>query len=327
MAKNPALSIIVPCTRPECAVRCLEGIAGQQGSETVEAFVVGDVPDDAPRTFPFPVHWIASGQIHPNTRRNRGIELSSAPRIAILDDDTIPLNGWLERALMLDPGELVVRTGPELPVRESSAAKLAHAVYAGPIGEVSSGHHTPVATKVAWYMVPFSNLITTRKLLERIGTLDESIPWDMDDFSFCHRARGICRFESDPRLLVRHDRYPDSISRFIRYFARLRFRTGVKLVTHPGIYWMIPAVAACALFPLVAAGLLLAVPGILIPGAALYALLLCTQIPRALKTVGPARTPGFLGLTAVVHGVTVSCVLAGLVTGLCRLVTGKNTRG
>ena len=82
-----------------------------------------------------------------------------------------------------------------------------------------------------------------------MGLLATDIPWDMDDFEFCHRARSIVTFENVPELEIAHDRYPDSVKAFLAYKWRLRVRTGEKLISHPSLYGRIPSVLLCALLP------------------------------------------------------------------------------
>ena len=318
---RPELSVVIPCSRPDSVPDSLKGLAAQTEGREIEAFVVGRLPEPLPGAsrFPFPVDWIATEQTHPNHRRNLGIERCRARRIAMLDDDAVPLQGWLDAALSLPEQGMVIRTGPESPARQSAGARLVHAVYSSPVGEVSSGHHTSRAKGVAWYQVPFSNFLTTRELLDAYGPLDEDIPWDMDDFDLCFRARKTAAFEADPRLRVSHDRYPDSPRDFLRYMARLRLRTGVKLVTHPRVYWRVPAVAACACFPWTAAVCIALEPMLAPAGLGAYAVLLACQLPRAAGTVGLRRAGRYLALATAVHATTLACVQVGILKGLAGL--------
>ena len=320
------LAVVIPCTRPERVVESLDALAGQPGAEGLEVFVVGDRPDPPPAPrWPFEVTWLAMEQRHANLRRNAGIEGSTAPRIAILDDDAVPEHGWLEAALTVAPGELLIRTGPEQPYRTDRTARLAWAVLASPVGEVSGGHHARRAAPVAWYRVPFSNFVASREVFDRVGLPAVDIPWDMDDFEFCLRARHDVAFEADPLLRVRHDRYPSSLRQFLGYVKRLRVRTGEKVVTHPGVYLRIPAVAACAAVPWLAAPALV-FPPVWAAASVGYAGLLASQVPHAARLVGWRRVPAFLGLMAAVHGLTVAGVQVGIARAGLRKLRGADVR-
>ncbi len=320
----PALSVVIACTRPERVAETLDALAAEPEGAGIEVFVVGEGPETppGPDRWPFPVTWIPMEERHANRRRNAGIGRASAPRIAILDDDAVPEPGWLDAALTVEPGELLIRTGPERPYRTDPTASLAFAVYASPVGEVSSGHHARRASPVAWYRVPFSNFVAGAEVFERIGLPREDIPWDMDDFDFCLRARGVVAFEADPALRVRHDRYPSNLRDFLSYVKRLRVRTGEKVVTHPGIYLRIPAVVACAAIPWVAAPAVLAAPPLGAAASLGYMGLLASQVPHAVRQVGWRRVPAFLGLMAAVHGVTVAGVQVGMVRAAVRRLRG-----
>lgn len=322
MTKKAQVAVVIPCTRPDRVVETLDALAAQPRASEVEVFVVGEElapPPEADR-WPFSVSWLSMEERHANRRRNEGIERSTAPRIAILDDDAIPEAGWLEAALSIGPEELLIRTGPERPYRTDLAASLAYAVYASPVGEVSSGHHARHASPVAWYRVPFSNFVASRAVFERVGLPSVDIPWDMDDFDFCLRARDSVAFEADPALQVRHDRYPSSVREFLGYVKRLRVRTGEKVVTHPDVYLRIPAVAACAAVPWVAVPAALLVPPIGAAASLGYVGLLASQIPHAVRRVGWRRVPAFMGLMVAVHGLTVAGVQVGMLrSGFRRL--------
>lgn len=314
MSSTPALAVIIACTRPDRVPECLDGLGGQPGAERIEVFVVGDRPEPVPPAgrWPFEVTWVRLEDRHANVRRNAGIERSTAPRIAVLDDDAVPRDGWLEAALRLEPGDLRIRTGPELPYRREAKARLVHAVYASPVGEVGSGHHTRRATPVAWYRIPFSNFVTTRAVFDRVGLPAVDVPWDMDDFEFCLRARPAVTFESDPDLEVLHDRYPASFREFLGYVIRLRVRTGEKVITHPAVYLRIPAVAACAIGSWTVLPAMVLIPPLGVVGGLAWSVVLGSQVPYAVRTVGWRETPSLLGLMAALHGVTAVAVPAGM---------------
>ena len=322
------LAVVIACTRPKQVLQGLDALGVQPGAERVEVHVVGDVPEPlpSPERWPMSVRWVRCAERHANTRRNIGIRGSTAPRVAILDDDVATEPGWLAAALSVSPSEFVLRTGPEVVMSAERGARIAWAVYASPVGEVSSGHHLTVAEQVAWYRIPFSNAVTTRALLDRAGPLREDIPWDMDDFDFCLRVRALARFEADPALRVRHDRYAADPAEFLRYVWRLRRRTGEKIVSHPDVYLRIPAVVAAAGLGaglVAAAPLLLLAPPLGLAAGTAYGALLASQIPHARRRLELGELPRFLALMASVHAATIVGVQFGLVRGIRARLRGR----
>lgn len=308
----PELTVVIACSRPDGAARCVRALAAQPEAARIEVFVVGDVPPAPDPPPPFPLHRVPLAEPHANARRRRGLAEGRAPRVAFLDDDAAPEPGWLAAALEVPPGALVARTGPELPLSDGATAKLVHAVSASPIGEIGSGHHHRRPRRVAWYRAPFCNFVTTRRVFEVVGEPSIDHPWDVDDFELCLRARRRVTFEADPRLVVRHDRYPDDVGRYLSELMRRRVGTGRRLVAHPDIYTRIPPVVACALAPWVL--LAIAPLGPLAVGAYLAAL--ASQAPRARRLVGAPAVPAFLGVLAASHAVTVLGVQLGVLRGL-----------
>ena len=310
----PELTVVVPCTRPARVEECLRALSTEPDAHRIEVFVVGELPRAAPSARPFSLHLIPLADRHANARRRRGLGAGVAPRVAFLDDDAVPEPGWLGAALELPIADLVVRTGPELPFREGARARLVHAVSASPVGEVGSGHHHHRSRAIAWYRVPFCNFVASRRVFEVVGEPSVTLPWDVGDFEVCLRARGLVAFEADPRLRVRHDRYPDDVGAYLAALAGRRVATGDKLVTYPRIYGRIPPVLGCALFPWLA----LAAPALAPLGLGAYVGVLASQVPRALRHGGLAAVPPFLGLLAATHAVTVVSVQVGIARGLLR---------
>lgn len=304
------MSVVIACSRPGRIEPALAALAAQPAPWRAEVIVAGDVPPSAGR-WPFDVILIRCDDAHPNARRNEGVARARAPRLAFLDDDAEPDAGWLDAACAVEPKAAVLVTGPELPLRASRGAQLAYEVLASPLGEVGGGHHHARSGGVRWYQIPFCNLVTTRSLWERLGPLPTDLPWDCDDFELAVRARPLARFEADPRLRVRHDRYPDSARELVVAVWHKRVRTGAKLVELPAIYWRVPPVALCALSPLS-----LLVPVAPAAGAMVYAGLLVHGGLRARRALGPGAGRGFVLLTLGVHAATVLGVQWGLARAL-----------
>lgn len=240
--------------------------------------------------------------------------------MAFLDDDAVPAPGWLEAALAVDPTGPVVVTGPEVPVRRSPAARLAHSVCSSVVAEGTRAHTATGATSVAWHEVPFCNCVVPRALIDAVGPPSETVPWDADDFEWFHRMREVAAFRSDPSLLVAHDRYPDRIVEFLAGRWRLRQRAGEKLVELPELYRAVPATALAGAVPWAGVVALLAAGrrrrGLV--GAVLlaYALVLATTVPGAARRVGWRSVPGHVGTTVALHVASVGGVQVGLLRAL-----------
>lgn len=318
----PPLSIVIAVTRPRALETCLRGLEEQRGEGAFEVIVVGDVEDVRFNPARYLLTLIPCGQLHANVRRNIGLARSRGALVAFLDDDTIPDPHWVETAVTLDPEGAIILTGPERPVATGKKAQLIYAVSRSRLGAGTKAHINLRREPVGWYQVPFCNCVLPRRVIELAGPPAEDIPWDMDDFEFCLRAREVADFANEPRLSLRHDRYPDSVSDYLRYRFRLRRRTGEKLVSHPWLYGRILPVLAVAAFPW--AAFLLTV---LLSGQALffwafmatvYSVGLLGHIPAAFGHGGRKTILPYLGLMAAHHAVTFSGVCLGTLTGLHR---------
>jgi hypothetical protein len=184
--------------------------------------------------------------------------------------------------------------------------------------EATKAHVNRECEPVSWRDVPFCNCVIPRHFLAA-GALDTAIPWDMDDFHFFSGLRDRAVFLNIPELSITHDRYPDSITGFLKYKWRLRARTGEKLVTHPGIY--------CRIAPLLFSG---ALPWLVLPSAALspvftlrliaalavlYALLFALQLKEAYKH-GFRSGAIYMGLLLSLHCLSVLAIQAGILKAL-----------
>ena len=320
------LSIVVACTRPERVKHLFSGLSLQCEGYVVEVFVVGDIVDPAPEARGFRAEWIPCADRHANIRRNLGLARARGVRVAFIDDDAVPEPGWLKAAMSVAPDAAIIATGPEIPVRETRGARLAFAVNCNFWSEGSSAHTSRKPGPVAWSDVPFCNCVMPRAVVHRVGMLAIDIPWDMDDFEFCLRAKPHVRFERIPELLVRHDRYPDTARAFLAYKWRLRVRTGEKLVSHPSIYARLPALVAVAVGPwlvmpwVVAVG---AMPTAALAFVLMWLLLLASQLPRAFKSVPTNDVPRYLALVGALQVIAAVAVQLGVIRGLVHRATGQ----
>ena len=321
---HPSLSIIIACTRPQTVLQCLDGLSKQEGQITFEVIIVGNCPAIIDTYQAFDLRLIDCQAKHANIRRNKGIENSKAPLIAFLDDDTIPDPHWVAQALQLNPNDKLIITGPERPTRDHWKSRLAFAVSQNKITEGLPGHVNQKSAFVSWTEVPFCNCVIPRAIFDQIGHPATDIPWDMDDFEFCNRARRVAQFVNVPKLSVCHDRYPDSITKFILYKAKLRIRTGEKLISHPGIYSKIPAVVLSALCPYLLITTLIIIPLMidapfhipLISLAGLYLIIILSQIPIAISKIGLRMCLPYVATIAIIHFITITSVQVGIIRRL-----------
>lgn len=246
----PFVSVIVACTRPALVDGIAAALGDQAGSVGCELVVVGSVAGLDPASWSVPGRVIECTDTHPNVRRCLGIAASSGPIVAFLDDDARPQPGWIAAAAALDPAVHEIWTGPEEPTRSGRGARLAYAAASTWLADAAAAHITRDARLVRWSDAPFCNLVVARALIDHIGPPSTTIAWDLDDFEFCRRADlAGATFVNRPDLRILHDRYPDRIVDWLVGKARIRRRTGEKVVTHPELYFHIPGAVIATFVP------------------------------------------------------------------------------
>lgn len=321
---EPRLSIIIACTRPIAVMKCLDALSKQEGPTFFEVIIVGTCPVITETYLRFDLQLINCEDLHANIRRNKGIAKSKSDLIGLLDDDTIPDPQWVEEATRLNPYDKLIITGPERPTRTSWRSDLNFAVSQNKLTEGLPGHVNQKSKQVSWTEVPFCNCIIPKFIFEKIGYLATDIPWDMDDFEFCNRARAVAQFKNVPELSICHDRYPDSITEFIRYKSRLRLRTGEKLVSHPKIYAKIPTVMFTAISPylliltLLTIQLTTDVPMhiVLATLISVYLVIILSQLPVGISKIGLRLSPLYVVMITIIHSITITSVHRGIIKGL-----------
>lgn len=243
------ISIIIPVTRQDALLKCLTGFNQQQTTYKYEVIAVGSVPKKINTAdYSFKLTLIECDNLHVNVRRNTGVRSASSGIIGLMDDDCIPNPLWIETAIKCC--QLGIITGPEIPNNfGDDFTKLEFNILSSKFSEFTLGHVNSIKEKIKWYDVTFCNCILPRKAWELANGFSEKIPWDMDDFHFCYELKSDYQFYNQPDLLIKHDRYPDSFKKLMRYKWNLRKRTGEKLITHSEIYCRIPSVVLAVLAP------------------------------------------------------------------------------
>ena len=247
---HPEVSVLVACSRPELIEGILQALLRESDVASCELIVGGAVGSLRLSATNLSVTLIDCDPLQLNLTRQLMVEHARGSVLAFLDDDAVPLPGWLAVAASLPANSQEIWTGPEVPTRSSAGAALAAQVGASILAEGYWGHIGVGNHPVQWYEVPFCNLVLRSDLLALVGLPDAQMVWDLDDFDFCRRAaKHGASFQTRQDLTIRHDRYPDRISDWFIRKARERHRTGSKLVRYPGIYVHIPSVVLAAGLP------------------------------------------------------------------------------
>lgn len=324
---NPDLSVIIACTRPAAAAKCLNGFSEQHLQDRFEVIVVGDIGGLRIEDYTFPLLLIEEKDRHANRRRNIGLARAKGDIIAFLDDDTIPDHSWTQAVFeLIKPGDLKILTGPEKPIDDDPVRNLIYQVSCNYFSEFSKSHINRKEEAIGWRDVPFANLVTTRKVIERTGPLGEDIPWDMDDFDFCRKAIRFVSFYNCPSLRIRHDRYPKTIATFFLYRWRLRLRTGEKIISHPATYLAIYPIALTASIPFLLGLFIYFLPALFakttVLGFIVYGTFLVSQLGTAVKSAG-GKFLHYIWIMVNLQVITVIGVWLGMVTGLYKKLAGR----
>ncbi len=325
------LSVIIPCSRPDNIQLCLKGLERQETNKRFEVIVVGDTEKLLADQYQLDIKFIKCLDTHANTRRNIGIDSALSQRIAFLDDDTIPDERWVNAAINnCHPDSSIAITGPERPVQKGKTSQLIFAVANNFFSEGTKAHVNHKDSTVSWSDAIFCNFVIPACQFKLLGMLSTDVPWDMDDFEFCLRARNHITFKNVSELSIKHDRYPNSIKDFLKYKWSLRERTGVKLVTHPKIY--------CRFFLLIVVGfspwILLAsvsfthISPLVIIGSLFifYSGFLLLQVKTALNFVKGYELIKYLILMTALHGTIVLAVQFGIVKGIIHRIKKRVLR-
>ncbi len=321
---RPQVSVVVACTRPEL----IEGIARALAAESpvaCELLVGGDVVGIEAPDLGVPTKVVPLDPRFLHRNRRLLVDHAGAPVVAFLDDDAVPLPGWLTTAATLPASSSEIWTGPERPTRTSAGATLAREVATSVLAE---GHVAHVAARgrwVRWSEVPFCNLVVGRQFLDLVGLPDETLPWDLDDFDLCRRAaRAGATFRSLPQLAIAHDRYPDRVAEWLGRKERERRRTGEKLVRYPDLYLRVPSVVAAASLPWAVAGGIAAARRRRVVSGVLVAVYLSVVTVESHRDGRHGRHAlRFAAALVGLHTVSVASVQVGVLKGLAARVLGR----
>jgi GT2 family glycosyltransferase len=177
---EPEVSVVVPThNRPAGLAALLAAISAQTlARERFEVVVVddGSDPPQQPRAHGLTLRVVRREQAGgPGAARNAGWRAARAPLVAFIDDDCIPLPGWLEAlAGAAAGGAAVIVQGPVAPPPEQRGER-------GPLS-----HTIEVAGPDRLFAT--CNIAYSRALLERVGGFDESFRRSAEDVDLGSRA-------------------------------------------------------------------------------------------------------------------------------------------
>jgi GT2 family glycosyltransferase len=213
-AQRAGISVAIATRdRPRALARCLESlrtgrvqpaeivVADQSSSAETRSVVAGvSLPDVA-------VRWIDGGTAGLAGGQNAAFRSATAPLIAVLDDDCVADEGWieaLERAFAADPG-LALVGGRVLPLPGVGDKVFAVASRTSPARREFTGKSAP------WNVGSGNNFALRRDWFDRVGGCDERLGpgtpgrggLDIDLFYRVLRAGGRALY--DPSAVVHHE--------------------------------------------------------------------------------------------------------------------------
>ena len=231
-ARWPSVSVVVACPADSPMLReCLAGIAAQHYPGEMEAIVLPDAPDGpgAPPWPPF-VRVLSTGRVRPAEKRNLGIREARGEVVAFLDDDAVPLPGWLERAARYfanHPGIAAVGGPAITPPGSPWLARLGGRVYACRL--VSGGYRRRYEPGLVCREedLPSCNLLVRTGTLRELGGFDTR-HWPGEDTLLCQSiTHGLGRtIMYDPWVMATHRRRP-LFGPHLRQIGRYALHRGV----------------------------------------------------------------------------------------------------
>ncbi|MDD2707585.1 MAG: glycosyltransferase [Verrucomicrobiae bacterium] len=231
------VSIIIPLKKDQGYLQpCVEACFGQYGVE-MEVIVLPDEPEEVVDSR---VIQEATGPVSPARKRNRGAELAKGEILAFIDDDTRPVEGWLEAALphFNDPKVAAVG-GPSITPRiDPFWAQVSGAVYESWMmsGNAVHRYRPGVACCVDDY--PSCNLLVRRTAFKMVNGFGTDF-WPGEDTEFCLAlVKAGFRICYEPTAVIEHHRRPSLRKHFIQlanyglhrgYFAKRYPETSRRL--------------------------------------------------------------------------------------------------
>ncbi len=225
----PRVSIVIACPSVSKMLEtCIDGIEKQEYPD-LEAIVLPDEPSG--RNWQQFVREIPTGKVRPAEKRNMGIRAATGEIVAFLDDDAVPLEGWLENAIpyFTNP-DIGAVGGPAItPHDDPFMARMGGRIYNNFfVSGQYRRRYTP--TRVCEEDdLPSCNLFVRKESVEKLGGFDTNY-WPGEDTILClgvvHKLKQ--RMIYDPRVLVTHHRRP----LFLPHLRQIG-----RYARHRGFFW------------------------------------------------------------------------------------------
>jgi glycosyltransferase involved in cell wall biosynthesis len=220
---EPLTVIVCTCRRPQLLAACLDGLLAQSHPAD-EILVIDNAPqEDASRlllqsSYPS-CRYFAEPRPGIRFARNRGLQEAKGEILAFIDDDCLPLPGWLAAIA----GQFAVRpllgccTGPVLPLELATPAQEWLEARGGFARGFRRRLFAPTAEGLgpayplqAWMFGSGANMAFRRSSLQQIGPFAETLPTAEDLEIFYRIVRGGFELLYEPAAVVRH-RHPPTL--------------------------------------------------------------------------------------------------------------------
>ena len=230
-ARWPSVSVVVACPGDSDMLRdCLAGVAAQEYPGELEVIVLPDEAGAPDRPWPGFVRVLPTGRVRPAEKRNLGIREARGEVVAFLDDDAVPLPGWLQRAAryFANHPDIAAVGGPAMtPPGSPWLAGLGGRVYACRL--VSGGYRRRYEPGLVCREedLPSCNLFVRTDVLRELGGFDTR-HWPGEDTLLCqsitHELGRTMMY--DPWVMATHRRRP-LFGPHLRQIGRYALHRGV----------------------------------------------------------------------------------------------------
>jgi len=203
----PLISIVIAYPAPTRYLdECIEAIWRQ----TWQNYEIILLPDQrSAREWAAAVREIPTGRCRPAEKRNLGLKHARGEIVAFIDDDVIPVEDWLKRAVVhFSAPEIGAVGGPaSTPQDDPFMARLGGDVYANPLvsGQYRCRYMPTRVREVDDY--PSCNLFVRREVMSQLGGFRTDF-WPGEDTYLCLDIvkRMKMKIVYDPRVEVFHHR-------------------------------------------------------------------------------------------------------------------------